>query len=474
MRHGSRQLIANLKQSGQGPHGLIAGTTGSGKSELLPTLLSGLALTNHPHHINFVLVDYKGGTAMSVLADLPHTFGVVTDLDGKQTRRALVALSSELSRREEVLARHQVADVDKYHELGISEPFPYLFIVIDEFAELKERFKRDLGEILNEFVSIAQKGRALGVHLILAMQRPEGVVNESIRANMRFRICLRVERAEDSRNVLGRPDAYLLPSQPPGRAYFQVGNDEAFDLFQVARVAGFYQADGEVVGEGPVLIQEVAPDGRRIQLYEIEAASPETLEPKGRVQTEAQILVEKVTQAAEELGIERLKSPWPPPLPKELPLEKLFEISDLQTFNGTNWPAERSQGAGVPIGLLDEPALQRQTPMLIDFQEEGNVLVIGSPGSGRTTTLMSLVSAYAQSLPPNLMHFHLIDFGGHQLRAAFSQMPHVAGAYASDDVGPSPSIDCDAPIGTRCPSKTIRRGGCGGFCSLCRNRGWGS
>ena len=391
MRHGSRQLIANLKQSGQGPHGLIAGTTGSGKSELLLTLLSGLAISNHPHQVNFVLVDYQGGTAMSVLADLPHTVGVVTDLDGKQTRRALVALRSELSRREEVLARHQVADVDKYHELGISEPFPYLFIVFDEFAELKERFKHDLGEILNEFVSIAQKGRALGVHLILAMQRPEGVVNESIRANMRFRICLRVERAEDSRNVLGRPDAYLLPSQPPGRAYFQVGNDEAFDLFQVARVAGFYREDGVVVEQGPVLIQEVAPDGRRIQLYEIEAASPETLEPKGRMQTEAQILVEKATQAAEELGIERLKSPWPPPLPRELPLEKLFEINDLPTFNGTNWPDERLQGAGVPIGLLDEPALQRQTPLLIDF-------------------------------------------GGHQLRAAFSQMPHVAGAYASDDV----------------------------------------
>ncbi len=434
MRHGSRPLIVNLKQSGQGPHGLIAGTTGSGKSELLLTLLSGLALSNHPHQVNFVLVDYKGGTAMSVLADLPHTVGMVTDLDGKQTRRALVALRSELSRREEILARHQVADVDKYHELGISEPFPYLFIVIDEFAELKERFKNDLGEILNEFVSIAQKGRALGVHLILAMQRPEGVVNESIRANMRFKVCLRVERAEDSRNVLGRPDAYLLPSQPPGRAYFQVGNDEQFDLFQVARVAGFYREDGAVAAEDPVLIQEVAPDGKRIKLFEFEAARPKTVEPQGRVQTEAQILVEKAVQAAEKMGIERLKSPWPPPLPRELSLDKLFELSGHPGFDGTNWPIDLSWESKVPVGLLDEPALQRQSPLLIDFQEDGNILVIGSPGSGRTITLMTLVTAYALSHPPDLIHFHLIDFGGHQMRAAFSEMPHVAGAYVGDDV----------------------------------------
>jgi S-DNA-T family DNA segregation ATPase FtsK/SpoIIIE len=178
---------------------LIAGTTGSGKSELLLTLLTGLALDHHPHQVNFVLVDYKGGTAMSVLADLPHTVGVVTDLDGRQTRRALMALRSEMGRREEVLARHQVADIEKFHELGIAEPFPYLFIVIDEFAELKDRFKNDLGEILSEFVSVAQKGRALGVHLILAMQKPEGVVNDSIRANMRFRICLRLLAAQSTR-----------------------------------------------------------------------------------------------------------------------------------------------------------------------------------------------------------------------------------------------------------------------------------
>jgi len=436
MRHGNRPLVLDLRQSGHGPHGLIAGTTGSGKSELLLSLLTSLAVLNHPHQVNLVLVDYKGGTAMSVLGDLPHTVGVVTDLDGKQTRRALVALRSELTRREEILARHQVADIDKYHELGISEPFPYIFIVIDEFAELKERFKNDLGEVLNEFVSVAQKGRALGVHLILAMQRPEGVVNESIRANMRFRICLRVERAEDSRNVLGRPDAYLLPSQPPGRAYFQVGKDEQFDLFQVARVAGLYRGeDGAAGGAEPLVIQEVAPDGRRFPLFKVEVPLDPYPKSEAIPRTEAQILVEMAAKAADQMGLKRLPSPWPAPLPNELPLEELFEIASQPAWDGLVWPSgekEHPAKRGVPIGLLDEPAKQRQVPLSIDFDKDGNLLVVGSPGSGRTTSLLTLVASLARRHSPDFIHFHLIDFGGHQLRAAFSNFPHVAGVYGPE------------------------------------------
>jgi len=434
MRHGGRPLFVDLRQSGQGPHGLIAGTTGSGKSELLLTLLSGLAFSNHPHQVNFVLVDYKGGTAMSVLSDLPHTVGVVTDLDGKQTRRALVALRSELTRREEILAHHEVADIDKFHELGISEPFPYLFIVIDEFAELKERFKNDLGEILNEFVSIAQKGRALGVHLILAMQRPEGVVNDAIRANMRYRICLRVERAEDSQNVLGRLDAYLLPGQPPGRAYFQVGKNEQFDLFQVARVAGFYRRDGDAsVGEGALLVQEVAPDGRRIRLLEIEAGTEPEPIAEGAVRTEAQILVEKAAATAEQMNIKRLKSPWPPPLPNAMPLEDLFKLANQPHWHGSSWPEPDGSLSAIPIGLLDEPQKQRQVPLFIDLERDGNLLVVGSPGSGRTILSLTLVAALARAHPPNLVHFHLVDAGGHQLKAGLSQLPHVSGVYGQND-----------------------------------------
>jgi len=434
MRHGGRPLIVDLKQSEAGPHGVIAGTTGSGKSELLLTLLTGLALNHHPHQVNFVLIDYKGGTAMNVLKELPHTVGVVTDLDGKQTRRALIALGSEMERREEILTRYQVADIDKYHQLGIKEPFPYLFIVIDEFAELREHFRDDLGEVLREFVSVAQKGRALGVHLILAMQKPEGVVNDSIRANMKFRICLRVERAEDSRNVLGRPDAYLLPHQPPGRAYFQVGRDEQFDLFQVARVAGKYQQGrGGECGQKSIIIQEVGPDGRRIPILEITPVIEESEPSMEFSQTEAQVIVEKAKDAARQLRIERLPSPWPPPLAEKIHLMELIDRINGSIWDGGKWPDVEGQRA-VPVGLLDEPIKQDQGALLLNPIEDGNILIVGTPGSGRTNFLLTFATSLMYAMSPEWIHLHLIDFGGHQLRAACSRFPHVAGVYEQNEI----------------------------------------
>ncbi|HLC02131.1 MAG TPA: FtsK/SpoIIIE domain-containing protein [Anaerolineales bacterium] len=430
---GRRSLVVDLKQSGHGPHGLIAGTTGSGKSELLLTLLTALALDHHPHQVNFVLVDYKGGTAMSVLADLPHTVGVVTDLDGRQTRRALMALRSEMTRREEILARHQVADIEKYHELGIAEPFPYLFIVIDEFAELRDRFKNDLGEVLSEFVSVAQKGRALGVHLILAMQKPEGVVNDSIRANMRFRICLRVERAEDSRNVLNRPDAYLLPNRPAGRAYFQVGNNEIFDMFQVARIAGFHRQDGrDTPANGDLKISEVAADGRRIPLVEIAFARTQAILSDSEARTEAQVIVEKAARAAERLQIQRLPSPWPPPLPAQVPVTQLIEKLGVEAWDGAGWSKRGSPRARLeptPLALGDDPQHQLQEPLSVDLARDGNLLIVGAPGSGRTTALLTLVSSYVRTHSPAEINFHLIDYSGHLLQAGLAELPHVGGVY---------------------------------------------
>lgn len=437
MRTGNRPLVIDLKQSGHGPHGLIAGTTGSGKSELLLTLLCGLAINHHPHQVNFVLVDYKGGTALSALADLPHTVGLVTDLDGKQTRRALKALRSEMSRREEILARHQVADIDKYYQRNFEEPFPYLFIVIDEFAELRQHFSNDLSNILGEFVSIAQKGRALGVHLILAMQKPEGIVSDSIRANMKFRMCLRVERTEDSRNVLGRNDAYLLPNQPVGRAYFQVGNQQ-FDLFQVARIAGRQTKDSPFSMSGNACIYEVGHDGSRCCLKKItNTEDKDANDGAGETSTQAQTLVEMARQAGESLEIERLPSPWPPPLPDTITLDKLFARQPQPGWDGRGWaglgPTTEANLRPVPIALLDDPENQNQSPLQLELDKLNSLILIGSPGSGKTMSLLSMLTSLARRHRPSELHFHILAFGGHQFHSCASEFPHVAGVYSAND-----------------------------------------
>jgi S-DNA-T family DNA segregation ATPase FtsK/SpoIIIE len=200
-----------------GPHGLVAGTTGSGKSELLQTLIASLACASRPDEMTFVLVDYKGGSAFKDCVHLPHVTGLVTDLDAHLTQRALASLPAELTRRERVLAAAGAKDIEQYAERGSLQPryrpLPRLVIVIDEFASLV----RDLPDFVTGLVGIAQRGRSLGIHLILATQRPSGVVSADIRANTNLRIALRVTDAAESADVIEVPDAAQISRATPGR-----------------------------------------------------------------------------------------------------------------------------------------------------------------------------------------------------------------------------------------------------------------
>ncbi len=443
VKQGKQSEILNLRQNAHGPHGLIAGTTRSGKSELLLTLLAGMAMSHHPHHLNFVLIDYKGGTSMAALEDLPHTVGVVTDLDGRQTTRALEALDSELSRREEILGQYRVADLDKFYERGYHRErvLPYLFIVIDEFAELRYKFRDELSIVMGKFISLAQRGGGLGIHLILAMQSPEGIVDDKIRANTRFRICLRVENAAESRSLLQKNDAYNLPLIP-GRAYLQVGNDAVYDLFQVARVGGLYSKPGQAIAE-KYEVYQIEADG---DMQLILQSSPPDLpreqdqgnEQSGQsIETDVQAIVRKLRDAAEKAGIKKLDGPWPPPLKREVYLEPLFAREQREYWNGVLWPevdAGMPKWMTAPIGLLDEPKAQRQDPLVLDLMgQDNNILVIGGPASGKTMFLLSLASSFAQLYNPQEINFHLVDFGGDQLRTAFEFLPHTAGVYSPTD-----------------------------------------
>lgn len=430
VKRGKQNEVINLRQHAHGPHGLIAGTTRSGKSELLQTILAGLALKHHPHQLNFVLVDYKGGTSLSVLENLPHTVGLVTDLDGRQTLRALAALERELERREEILAKYQVADLDKYYQQGYAEKetLPYLLIVIDEFAELRNKFRDDFQAVMGRFVSLAQRGGGLGVHLMLAMQSPEGVVDDKIRANTKYRICLRVESDGESRSLLQKPDAARITVQ--GRGYFQVGKDIVYDLFQVARVAGYYHQDESGEVENEYKIFKIMPDGHTEVL--IDSTSERSKEKKAS-KTDVQLLVANAQNTAKRLKLKKLNSPWPPALPSVLPLSQVLGKAELTYWHKqSGWPqtsAHDEKWMAVPIGLLDEPKKQKQPPLMIDLMGDGtNTFVMGAPAQGKTNFLLTLATSLALRYAPDDINLHLIDFSTGQLES-IAQFPHVAGRY---------------------------------------------
>ena len=318
-----------------GPHLLIAGTTGSGKSELLQTLVAGLACAAPPDRTAFLLIDYKGGAAFGRLADLPHTTGVVTDLDQQQAARALRSLRAEVRRRERVLAAAGVADLSALREQVDRHCPPSLVVVVDEFATLGA----ERPEFLVGLLDVAQRGRSLGLHLVLATQRPSGVLSPAMKANIGLRICLRVTDDADSVDVIDSPAAARLPLGLPGRAYLRQEKGSV-SLLQVARTCG------------------VRRDQVRVRLRDHEDLRP--ADQPGP--TDLDEIVEAVTQLSE--GRRRPDVPWRPPLPAD------YRSTDPEV-----------------IALRDEPEEQRQTPVPVP---SGSSLILGRPGSGRSSALRRL------------------------------------------------------------------------------------
>lgn len=401
-----------------GPHALLAGTTGSGKSELLRTLVSSLAIACDPNAVNFVLVDYKGGSAFDECARLPHVVGVVTDLDEHLAQRALTCLEAELRYRERRLRAAAVPDLAGYRRAGDpTGSLPRLVVVIDEFAALA----RELPEFMRAIVDIAQRGRSLGVHVVLATQRPAGVVNDQIRANTNLRIALRVQSTPDSTDVLDAPDAARLGRGQPGRGFARLGPGDLVP-FQCAYVSGVRARDPGSASHSITITPFVAaweqpalpPDGRRPKLRD--APAPSDL---ARV-------VDAISGAAQRLGVAVQRAPWPPPLPASL------NLGELSSLEATSRDARSASSRGSPvIGLADEPDLQRQVAWRWN-RDAGNLWCCGAPGAGASALLVTLASAYASAYPVDLLHIYAIDCGARGL-AALAALPHTGAVVAGSE-----------------------------------------
>lgn len=401
------ESVFSLDIERDGPHGLVAGMTGSGKSEFLQSLVASLACSYAPSRINFVLVDYKGGSAFRSCQFLPHTVGFFTDLDGHLAERAMVSLEAELAYREHVItAEGGAKDLAEFRRCSPASAPPSLLIVVDEFAFLK----KEVPEFVDRLVDVAQRGRSLGVHLILATQRPGSVVSDDIRGNANLRVALRVASPEDSKEVIDRADAVAIGKDLPGRAYVKTGHGSVRAV-QSAYVGGDSRA---LETTGTSLAKTFMGTGSEQRALAI------AMRTGSEDVTDLDRIVVASQEAFATSGAAAMRKPWVEPLAGAISLASL----DLVTESGS---------IAVSVGQADVPSKQRQEPYVIDLEATPNFIVYGGPGKGKTTFLRSLVVALASRLAPADLNLYAIDFGQNGL-ADLAGLPHWGGTAGQGDL----------------------------------------
>ncbi|WP_030346293.1 type VII secretion protein EccCa [Streptomyces sp. NRRL S-1022] len=430
-----RPVMLDLKeaaQEGMGPHGLCVGATGSGKSELLRTLVLGLAVTHSSETLNFVLADFKGGATFAGMSQMPHVAAVITNLADDLTLvdRMGDSIRGELNRRQELLRDAgnyaNIHDYEKARAAGAPlQPIPSLVLVIDEFSELLTA-KPDFIEM---FVQIGRIGRSLGVHLLLASQRLEEGRLRGLETYLSYRVGLRTFSAAESRAALGVPDAYELPNVP-GSGFLKYGTDEMV-RFKAAYVSGVYRSGPQRAalpgGQLPV-------DRRPVLFTAAEVPVQYTAIPRQRTESVPEV-DEALADTVLDVIVRRLEAQgpaahqvWLPPLESPPSLDAL--LPGLTAVQGRGLTQPAYEGAGrlvVPAGLVDKPYEQRRDRLLLDFSgAAGHMQVIGGPQSGKSTFLRSLICSFALTHTPHEVQFYGLDFGGGGM-AAVDGLPHVGG-----------------------------------------------
>ena len=432
-----RAIELDLKESaqdGMGPHGLLVGATGSGKSELLRTLVLALAVTHSSEILNFVLVDFKGGATFTALDRLPHTSAVITNLADELSLvdRMLGAIQGELVRRQELLRKAgnyaSQRDYERARAAGVPlAPLPSLVIIVDEFSELLTARP----DFIDMFVQIGRLGRSLGIHLLLASQRLEEGRLRGLEAHLSYRLGLRTFSSMDSRAVLGVPDAYELP-RSPGHGYLKTGT-EGLIRFRAAYVSGVYRRDGVQRSVGGRLIDPVWEYTTNYVAPLRDEQPAEQAEPEPEESAVGETLLDVLVERMEGQG-PPAHQVWLPPLAEPPTLDQLLAPIGQSPDRGlTTQDGALQGGIHTMVGIVDKPFEQRRDPMWLDLSgSAGNLVVVGAPQSGKSNVLRTVIGSLALTHTPREVQFYCLDFGS--ALAALADLPHVGGIATRRDV----------------------------------------
>ncbi|WP_344075382.1 type VII secretion protein EccCa, partial [Nocardiopsis metallicus] len=431
-------VLLDLKESafgGMGPHGLVVGATGSGKSEMLRTLVASLVINHPPEQLALLLVDFKGGATFADTDRLPHSAGLITNLadDDGLVERFREAMFGELNRRQQVLK--DAGNLPNLHAYETArarrqelEPLPHLLVIIDEFSELLTAHP-DFAEL---FVAIGRIGRSIGVHLLLATQRLDSGKIKGLESHLSYRIGLRTFSEAESREAIGVGDAYHLPPEP-GSGYLKV-DTTVFERFKAAMVSQPYVPPArEKVAEVPQILPLISFNGlgslvRGPRLAEESEAEEQSAE---EAPTTLQVAVERIVDS----GAAPVRPVWVPPLPDVLTLDQLLDRLGETRTGPDGRPIEPApEEVRAIIGLADLPREQRQCAADLDFTGgESNIVILGGPQSGKSTMVRTMISSLAWRYPPGRVAVYAIDFGGGSL-APFAELPHVAGVAGRSEL----------------------------------------